>query len=64
MNEMQKLAGVVIVALDGKGLSNTWIRKVVDLIANHGYKTVEEAKARATELQEWEMRVHSSHKQN
>ncbi len=54
---MEMLAGIVIQALDSNGLTDTWLRKLVDLIANHGYDDLERAKARATELQEWEDRI-------
>ena len=44
-------AVAVIQWLDRTGQSNTFMREVTDLVLNYGY-TVEDAKARAKELEE------------
>lgn len=61
MNEMQKLAGLVIQFIDANEANSRWLREVVDKIANHGYETVEEAKTRANEVIEWEHMIRSTH---
>ena len=57
MDSMEKLAILVIQRLDATGQSNSWLRKVVDLIANHGYTDLNDAKIRANELHDWESRI-------
>jgi aspartyl aminopeptidase len=64
MSELKKLAGLVIQFIDANEANNRWLREIVDKIANHGYKTVEEAQARATEIIEWEYMIRTTHKQN
>ena len=64
MNEMQKLAGLVIQFIDANEANSRWLREVVDKIANHSCETVEEAQARANEIIEWEYMIRSTHKQN
>ena len=52
--EEQRFRGfavAVIQWLDRTGQSNTFMREVTDLVLNYGY-TVEDAKARAKELEE------------
>ena len=47
----REFAVAVIQWLDRTGQSNTFMREVTDLVLNYGY-TVEDAKARAKELEE------------
>ena len=61
MDEMQKLAGLVIRFIDAKEGNSRWLREVVDKIANHGYKTVQEAQERANEIIEWEYMIRTTH---
>ena len=58
MEEEKRLRGFavfIIQWLDRTGQSNTFTRKVTDLVLNYDY-TVEDAIARAKEIEAWEFR--------
>jgi hypothetical protein len=53
---LRGFAVFIIQWLDQTGQSNTFTREVTDLVLNYGY-TVEDAKARAKEIEDWRKKV-------